>query len=459
LAGSPTTERSLSPPLVNSQPDSVRQRPFGLPSTTALVVANMIGAGVFTTSGFALADLGDRRWVLCAWLVGGGIALTGAMSYGRLAARFQESGGEYVFLSRVIHPAVGFVAGWVSLLAGFTGAIAFAATAFEVYALPADAHPPWLPQGALAISTIFLFAGLHAMAVRFGLRIQNLIVLTKLSLLVAFVTYAFMALPSDGWSGLHVENQGRPFSIFAFAGSLVWISLSYSGFNASVYVSGEVRDARRTVPKSLMLGTISVTLLYLALNTIFLYAPRPDEVVGREDIAAIAALALGGEGLAKAVRIAISIALLTSISSMIVAGPRVYAQMARDGVFPPWLADRGTDTPPTKSIVLQTLLAAAVVWMATLEQLLSYLAFTLSLSAAATVACLFVLQRRDVDRKKSLLEMAAPATYVTATLTLATLAAVNRPWQLAATCLTVASGLGLHAIFTSKKGASQERNL
>ena len=174
-------------------------RPFGLVSATALVVANMIGAGLFTTSGFALADLGSRPRVMAAWLVGGVIALCGAVSYGGLVRRMAVSGGEYLFLSRVIHPGAGFLAGWVSLLAGFTGAIAFAATVFETYVVPESVRPAWLPAGAVGIAAIVVCGSLHGIVVRYGVRAQNAIVLLKLLFLVGFVGFALIRFGDTGW--------------------------------------------------------------------------------------------------------------------------------------------------------------------------------------------------------------------------------------------------------------------
>jgi len=428
-----------------------RHRAFGLPSATALVVANMIGAGVFTTSGFALHDLGSRGQVMAAWLLGGCIALCGALSYGALVRRMTESGGEYLFLSRFVHPLVGFLAGWVSLLAGFTGAIAFAATAFETYALPAAARPGWLPEGWLAVGVILGCALLHGRVVRHGLRTQNLVVVLKLLLLLGFVGYALARLGSAGWPGSALPDLGTTFSLTAFASTMVWISLSYSGFNAAVYVAGEVREAQTTVPRSLWLGTVLVAGFYLALNAVFLYAPAPDAVAGRPDVAAVAADALGGYWPAALVRVAISLALLSSVSSMIIAGPRVYARMARDGVFPAIFrgADEQTEhQAPGASIVLQTLLALLVVSVSTLSQLLSYLGFTLSLSAAGAVACIFVVRRREGARAIPCVGYpVVPALFILATLVLAGLAATRRPWELVAALGTMASGAVAYSIF------------
>ncbi len=417
------------------------RRPFGLLSAAALVVANMVGAGVFTTSGFALADLGSRRLVLIAWVVGGVLALCGAISYGGLVRRITESGGEYLFLSRTVHPAAGFLAGWVSLLGGFTGAIALAATAFESYLFPGGPPAP-LPAGAAAIAVILLTGLLHGALVRVGVAAQNLVVALKLLFLLGFVGLAFYLGAGDGWPGTALADEGRGFVLTAFAGSLVWISLSYSGFNAAVYVAGEVRDPARNVPRALWLGTLLVGAFYLALNTVFLFAPPPAEVAGRQDVAALAAQTLGGRQLELAVRGIVILALLSSVSSMIVAGPRVYARMADDGVFPRFFGAGAEGAPPRSAIALQTGLALLVAAVSQLSELLSYLGFLLSLGAAASVACLFLIRRRDGrEAVAGIGYPLVPALYVGATVSLGLLAAVHRPAEFGAAVVTVLSGL------------------
>ncbi len=436
-----------------------KKAPFGLTSATALVVANMIGAGVFTTSGFSFADLQDRQYVMWAWLVGGAIATCGAISYGMLARRITESGGEYLFLSRLLHPSVGFIAGWVSLLAGFTGAIAFAATAFETYALPGDLRPDWLPVGAVAAATIVVFGILHASVLRTGLIAQNAVVVAKLMLLVGFLLYAARVFP-DQWEGWQVSTEPVDFSVLTLASTLVWISLSFSGFNAAVYVTAEVERPEINVPRGLALGTLIVTAFYLALNFVFLYAPDPESIRGAPDIAAVAASALGGERLAWLVRAIVCLALASSVSSMVVAGPRVYAKMADDGLFPQMfrMSPRGNLSVPVRAIGLQVALAVVVVWVSTLQSLLDYLGFTLSVSAALTASCLFWSSRpqaSEADDTHSDREGVSArwwqwpcvGLYVAATLILAALSAIARPQQLIGFGITIATGLILYALF------------
>lgn len=424
---------------------SQRREPFGLWSATFLVVANMIGAGIFTTSGFSFGDLGDRQYVMVAWVIGSLIAVCGAVSYGHLAQKITESGGEYLFLTRMVHPSVGFIAGWVSMLAGFTGAIAFAAKAFESYAVPESIQPDWYLPGLVAIAPILIFGVLHSFVLKKGLAAQNLIVLVKLILLVLFVGFAFSTYPA-GWQGMQVETEAVPFSIFAIASTLVWISLSFSGFNAAVYVTGEVDKPETNVPRALLLGTLLVSAFYFVLNFIFLFGAKPESIKNVKDVAAAASFAIGGQPLAGSIRGIVSVALLSSVSSMVVAGPRVYAKMAEDGVFPSWFnaVDRGQQTVPTAAIWLQVGLAVTVVCFSTLKSLLDYLGFTLSVSAALTVACIFWTKRGESTSRKGYQLIAG--VYVVATITLAVLFAIKNTAQLIAFVVTVASGLILYGV-------------
>ena len=231
----------------------------------------------------------------------------------------------------------------------------------------------------------------------------------------------------------------EPFSITVFAGSLVWISLSYSGFNAAVYVAGEAKNSAVNTPRALWLGTLIVTALYLALNAVFVYLPPFELVANREDVAVAAASSLGGEPVVIAVRFLITLALLTSVFSMVMAGPRVYARMADDGLFPQ--SFRFETESPRAAIALQALLAIVVIMIANLKELRSYLGFTLSISAALTVASLFVLRGREgPDAVPVAGYPITPAVFVIATLVLAALAGQRNPGELAAAAITIVSG-------------------
>ena len=404
-------------------------RQLGLSSAVALVVASMIGTGVFTTSGFLLADLKSPWLVLGAWAVGGVLATLGALSYGALARRIPESGGEYTFLSQTLHPAAGFLAGWVSLLVGFSAPLAAAAIGFGEYTRP------WLgglsPRvaGTLLILT---FAVLHAFHVQHGARTQNWTVLIKVLLIAAFVGFGLTRLTQPA------PADTSPAVISTFAVSLVWVSFSYSGWNAAVYIGGEIRDPERNLPRALLLGTGIVTLLYLGLNTVFVFAAPIETLAGKLDIGRVAAEAIGGSGLGQAVSGLVALALLTSVSGMMMAGPRVYARMATAGHLPRWLGV--ADGPPRAAIAFQTALALVMLWSAAYEQLLTFIGFTLGLSAATAVYGLIVLRRREGG---SLIVPGwpwVPWLFVLSTLAITGFTVFRRPWESAAGLALLAVG-------------------
>ncbi len=398
----------------------------------------MIGAGVFTTSGYALADLQRPSLVLLAWLVGGVVALCGALSYGALARRIPVSGGEYTYLARIVHPLAGFLAGWLSLLVGFTAPIAAAALGLQTYlgnSLGNAMRPEWL--GTLAILTAAL---MHGLRLSVGVAFQNLAVGLKLLTIAGFVAVGFAWLPTPV---APPASASPAVPLSAFAVTLVWISFAYSGWNAAVYVAGEVRDPERNLTRSLLVGTLTVMVIYLPLNAVFVYAAPPGELAGRADIAAAAAEALGGRGAQRAVSLLVALALFTSISSMVMTGPRVYARMAEDGFLPRWFS-QGKDVPAA-AVALQAGLAVGVVWIADLRTLLGYIGFTLSLSAASTVAALIRLRVCEGPARVPIPGYPwVPALFVLATLGTAAFMVVRQPGEALMGLATLALGLPLY---------------
>lgn len=418
--------------IVNEKPT------LGLLSAMTLVAASMIGVGVYTTSGFTLAALGSPAAVIAAWTVGGVIAICGAIGYASLAAKFAQSGGEYLFLSRVLHPAAGVMAGLVSMLNGFTGAIALAALGLEQYARPliGDAADI-LPEGAIAIGVVVLAAVMHTVGVRGASKVQDAIVVAKLLMIAGFILLAFFRMlpviapepaPAIAPEAMPVQQAG----LLDFIGQLVWISFSYAGFNAAIYIAGEIRDAKTNVPRAMIGGTILVTVLYVALNAIFVTS-APISVITADDnisqVAATSAAAIGGDGFAALVSIVIVVSLWTSVSAMVMTGPRVYATMADDGVLPSWFRF-GDGHVPAAAIWFQSALAIAAISVSSLAELLGYLGLTLSLCSALTVAMVFVLRRRGEIKALPWFGI-PPAIYVVATLVIAAVYAsqnVNQVW-------------------------------
>lgn len=418
---------------------TARGRRIGFSSAVALVVANMVGAGVFTTSGFLLAALGSPGPVLLAWLVGGVLAMCGALSYGAFARYLPESGGEYTLLSRTVHPGAGFLAGWISFLAGFTAPTAAAALGFQAYvgAIVPTAHPQWTGTAAV------LLAGLmHGFRLRAGLALQDVTVLLKLLAIGGFVALGAITIPGrEAVAAAGAATVDVP----AFAVSLVWISFAYSGWNAAVYVAGEVRDPDRVLARSLVVATGIVTITYLLLNAVFLYAAPADALAGRAEVGAIAAEALGGPPLRNAFAAMVALALFTSISSMVMIGPRVYARMAEDGLFPRFL--RGGGDVPGRAIAVQVGFAILLVWVTDLAELLGYMGFTLGLSAAATVAALIAVRRREgADRVPIPGYPWVQVIFIVFTVSAAAFMALRRPTEAAIGIATMATGIPVYLL-------------
>lgn len=420
------------PPHLQSGAANRPPRPLGLISATSLIIASMIGTGVFTTSGFLLADLGSRGAVLAVWAAGGLVAMLGALCYGALARRLPESGGEYFFLARTLHPATGYVAGWISLLVGFSAPLAAAAVGFGEYTKSWwPAVPPRLSGTALVLAC----AVLHAISVRRGAWTQNAAVLVKLVLLTGFIAWGAVHLPRSG-----PDAAPPPVSPGAFALALVWVSFSYSGWNAAVYLASEVQNPECILPRALLLGTATVTLLYLALNAVFVFAGPIANLRGQLEVGRVAADALGGPRWADAVSLLVTLALVTSVSSLVMTGPRVYTRMAADGFLPRWLRD--PSDPPRRAIALQAALALAMVWTTTYDGLLTYIGFTLSLSTAATVVGLMVLRHREGPSLRVPGWPWAPGVFVALTIAMTVLAVERRPVASLAGLATIALAWG-----------------
>lgn len=395
------------------------RRQLGFSVTAAIVVANMIGTGVFTSTGFAAQGLHDPWTILIAWIVGGVLALSGAVTYAELGSMMPRAGGEYVYLREAYHPAAGFMSGWISLTAGFSAPIATAAIAFSGYLsklIPALGTTPWATaslglgshhltvaigsQQAVSIGLIAAVTVMHAFDTRLGGRVQAAFTAAKVLLIVGFIIGGLLAGTGD-WNNLHAQHGGLAnVGTQAFAITLMYVTLAYSGWNAAAYVAGEVTRPERTLPRALLTGTGVVMVLYVLLNLVFLYAVPSDVLAGPPDgmpiiqVGDAAARALFGDRAGQLITSVIALALVSAVSAMIMAGPRVYAAMAADRALPHQLGYYSKRGVPTVAVITQGVLATVFVLVGDLGQLIRFVAFTLALSAAATVASVFVLRRR-----------------------------------------------------------------
>ena len=317
-------------------PHATLDRRLGPFTATCVVVANVIGAGIFTTSGFIARDLADPVALLAVWVVGGMLALAGALSYSELGAAMPEAGGEYVYLRETYGPLVGFLSGWVSFFIGFSGAIAAVSLAFAHYLahfFPA-VEPPRVAGIVLAIGLVWGLAAVHALGVGPGGLFQRMITAATVSAILVLVVAGFWLGTGDT---AHFRSA-QPAMWRNFPVSLVFVMFAYSGWNAAAYLAGEIREPARNLPLALLGGTVMVTALYLALNTFYLYALPIPEMAGVQSIAEKASVAAFGQVASHLVTGMLLLALAGSVSAMVLAGPRVYFAMARDGVFPQAIA-------------------------------------------------------------------------------------------------------------------------
>jgi APA family basic amino acid/polyamine antiporter len=366
------------------------ERRLGQAAATALVVANMVGTGVFTTSGILIAILGSPWLVLLIWLLGGVIALLGALCYGALAQRIPESGGEYIFLSRTLHPAAAYIAGWLSLIVGFAVPLGALAFAFAEYLRP------WLPAaiGPHVAATILLLgvSVIHFVSVSVGARIQAAVVVAEVALIILFASFGLGRLYPHGF---HTAPIGGHFGKMGLA--LVIVSFSYFGWNGAVYIGGEVKDPERNLPRSLIVGTSIVTLLYLGLNALFVFAAPMSVLSGRIDVAHVAAEAVGGPRLALAVSGLVALALALCVSALTMTGPQVASRMAGDGLLPRVFATP-VGRPPRAALLAQLGLGLLVLWTAAFERILTYVGFTLGICTAATIVGLCRIRLKEGPR-------------------------------------------------------------
>jgi APA family basic amino acid/polyamine antiporter len=353
------------------------------------VIANIIGTGIFTSLGFQLADIQSGFALLMLWVVGGTVALCGALCYGELSAALPRSGGEYHFLSRIYHPSLGFMAGFVSATVGFAAPVALAAMAFGKYlqGVLELGSPVFFSFAAVWLVTLF-----HLKTLRIGSVFQNFSTLIKLLLIVALIVTGFVVDPKQPINFL--PAAGAVSSIFGagFAVALVYVMYSYSGWNAAVYVAGEIKRPEKNVPRSLLVGTTVVIVLYVLLNAIFLATTPAQDLRGQIEVALIAGKHIFGENGGRVAGAVICLGLISAISSMTWIGPRVSMSMGEDHWLLRLLGRKNRHGIPTNAIVLQLVMVNLLLLTRSFESVVQYTQFSLLLCSLLAVVGVIVLR-------------------------------------------------------------------
>ncbi len=358
-------------------------------SGIGLVVASVIGSGVLTTTGFLADGLGPRA-LLAAWFVGGLIAIAGALAYGSLAEAIPGAGGEYRYLAALIHPAMGWWAGWTSMFVGFAAPMAMAATAAGAWiAVLAPVNPT-----IAGLVVLGLMTALHAVNAALSRRTQNVLAFAKFALLVAFGGLAFVKGSHDLPTAI-VPLAPNAGGFGSFSAALVVVGFCYSGWNAPVYVADEFRMPKRDVARAMVIGCALVVLLYMAVNLVLVSNLRSQDLdavakdADRITLAHLVALRLAGPLAARAVSVVMVIVIVSSLSAMTVVGPRVYTAMAADGMLPKWLSTRSSGAP-VRAVALQSGIAALLMLVYNFRTLLDGAGALLTLASIMAVGALIV---------------------------------------------------------------------
>ncbi len=367
-------------------------------TAVAIVVANMIGAGVFTSLGYQAAGTPSVFPLMMLWVVGGIVALCGALSYGEMAGLFPRSGGEYNYLSETYHPAFGFLSGWISATVGFAAPVALAAVALGKYG---NAVLPDVPVVAISLVVLLGITAIHSTSIKAGSIFQQYSTGVKIILIVGFIFGGLFLTPAPQTVNLY-PKEGDWTMIFssAFAVNLAFVSFAYSGWNASAYLANEIENPQRNVPRSLLVGTLSVMAVYIILNFVFLYTLPAGAYAGAQakdfsrplEVGALSADVFLGTTGGKVMAGMIALLLISSISAMVFAGPRVLKTMGEDLPLLKSISTTNKNGIPVLAIIIQSTISAVLILTASFDKILYAIAFTLDIFTFSTVLGVFVMR-------------------------------------------------------------------
>jgi APA family basic amino acid/polyamine antiporter len=413
-------------------------------TATAIVVADMIGVGVFTSLGFQVEGIPSGFALLLLWVVGGCVALCGVFSYGELAAMFPRSSGEYNFLRQTYHPAVGFMAGWLSATVGFAAPVSLAAMAFGEYG---KAILPGAPPLALGLGLVWTVTFVGVLGLQHSSRFQMAWTLAKVAMILAFLIAGFAMATPQPISFLPTAGDSSLIFSGAFAISLVFVMYSYSGWNAATYITGEMQDPQRSVPRSLLFGTLIVIFLYVALNALFLYSTPINQLAGQIDVAVVAGKHIFGDLGGRIVGALICIGLISSVSAMMWIGPRVTSTMGEDISMLRAFARRSASGVPTVAILFQAAIATVMLLTQSFEAVLEFIQFALLTCSFLAVLGVVKLRITRPDLPRPYRAWGYPVTpliFLSVTGFMMYYLLTQRPVQSLIGVLMMASGLALY---------------
>jgi basic amino acid/polyamine antiporter, APA family len=367
------------------------KRKISIYTASAIVVANMIGTGVFTSVGFQLSSVQNTWSILLLWLTGGLLALFGAFAYAELGTHFKESGGDYIYLSRVFHPILGYLSAWAGLTVGFSAPVALAAMAFTKYLSPFGLqNNVWL-----AIGVIVLIGLMHSFTIRHSSRFQNISTIVKVAFIMVLIALGFF-IQGDGSSALNFSNSWQTEILKpGFAVSMVYVAFAYTGWNAAAYVVDEINNPAKNLPRALVGSTLFVAVVYIFFQFVLLKNASVTQLVGKEEVTFISFNNLLGSTGGKWVSVFIAIQLIATVSSYLWVGPRVTWAMARENKLWQPLAKKNMHGIPVAAVWLHVFISILLALTGSFEKILVYAGFVLQLMASLTVATSLFLKNRQ----------------------------------------------------------------
>jgi APA family basic amino acid/polyamine antiporter len=414
---------------------------------TAIVVADMVGVGVFSSLGFQVKDIPSGFSILLLWVVGGVVALCGAISYSELGAMFPRSSGEYNLLTRAWHPAFGFLAGWVSATVGFSAPVALAAMAFGEYARSVW---PTAPPLALAIGVVWLVSIVQLCGVRHSATFQLISTIIKVVLIVAFLIAGFTIGVPQPVSFVPTTSDFTHVLSAPFAIGLVFVMYSFSGWNAATYIIGEMRMPQQNLPRALLAGTLIVLVLYVTLNAVFLHTTPVAALAGQLDVASIAGRHIFGDLGGRIVGAMICVGLVSSISAMMWIGPRVMMTMGEDIPALRVFSRKSTSGAPAWAILFQLAVANLMLFTRSFEAVLDFIQFSLLFCSFFTVLGLIKLRIAQPELPRPWRAWGYPVTplvFLLVTLFMMYYLVTERPLQSLSSLVIMIFGLVVYAAF------------
>ena len=439
-------------------PFSRRIDTIGWFTASCLLISNIIGGGIFTTTGLLARDLGDPMLILLLWSVGGFFAIGGAMVYGELGSRLPHAGGDYVYLREAYGPLVAFLSGWTSFTIGFGAAVAASAISFSAYAfriLPVMDETGWRAK-ALSLALLWLVTLVHCRGLAGGGRLQRMITSTKV-LAIGVLILGGLSASAGHWGWLSDRQVVESPKVGSLAVALVIVIYCYLGWNVAGFIATEIANPRRTLPRVMIGGTAFVAAIYVLLNLVYLSALSVAELA-QEPIVPVAeksAAALWGADSGHLVAALLCLSIAGAVSAMTWAGPRVYWAMAQDGAITPWLAYRHPETGvPARAILFQTLWASALIVSGTFEQLIIYSGMVLAFFMGLTLSAIFPLRSRSQDpcpAYRSPWYPVLPTLLVSGAMLVVGSSFLQRPVEAFYGALTVVGGLPLYFYWRRRK--------